>query len=182
MANGQSVKNIMLVLSEYAVVPLDATLRDALLALQDAQSKVPEGRHPHRAVLVKDGKGRIVGKLGHLAFLRALVSEQVAFCDREILERAGVSADMQSASEHMFDLLGEDLFDLSERVRSVRIRDAYWAMNASVEENESYYDAIKAFLKHQTLSLLVTRKGETIGVLRLCDLFDELAKQAVEHE
>ncbi len=89
---------------------------------------------------------------------------------------------MQSASENMFDLLGGDLFDVSERVASVRVCDAYSAMNACVDENESYYDAIKAFLKHQTLSLLVTRKGKTIGVLRLCDLFDEFAKQAVEND
>ena len=44
---------------------------------------------------------------------------------------------------------------------------------AAVGEDEM----ISHFLRHQTLSLLVTRGGRTIGLLRLSDLFDELARQ-----
>jgi hypothetical protein len=36
-----------------------------------------------------------------------------------------------------------------------------------------------AFVRHQTLSLLVTRRGTTVGILRLSDLIDELARQIV---
>ena len=66
------VLDIMLPLNEYAVVSIDATLYDAFISLKEAQKKLPKGRQPHRAVLVVDNKGKIVGKLGHLGFLRAL--------------------------------------------------------------------------------------------------------------
>ena len=66
------VKDLMLSLSEYAVVDEDATILDALRALAASQAKVPPGKQPHRAILVRDRRGEIVGKLHHFAFLRAL--------------------------------------------------------------------------------------------------------------
>ena len=73
MSERKLVRDLALSLDEYAVVPPEATLLEALDALDAAQEKVPEGHYPHRVVLVRDGGGKILGKLGHFAFLRALV-------------------------------------------------------------------------------------------------------------
>ena len=50
----KTVKDLMLPLEEYAVVHEDATLREAMMALDQAQNRVHAGRQPHRAVLVAD--------------------------------------------------------------------------------------------------------------------------------
>lgn len=55
--NAKTVKDLMVPLDNYAVVPEDATLLDAIAALEKSQKNLPTGRQPHRAVLVVDAGG-----------------------------------------------------------------------------------------------------------------------------
>ena len=171
------VKDLMLSLSEYAVVDEDATVLDALVALDAAQAHLTPGRQPHRAILVRTRQGAIVGKLHYFAFLRALVSERKVAGERDLLERAGVGDDLRDASVRMLDLLTGDLVNVCERARRVAVRDVCTPASQSISEDASLFDAIAEFLAHQTLSLLVRRGTTTVGILRLSDLFDELARQ-----
>ncbi len=178
----KTVKEVMLSLSEYAVVGEDATILDALKALKESQDKLPPGRQPHRAVLVRDLGGRIIGKLHHFAFLRALVAERKPMIEREVFDRAGVSDDLLASSMQTLDFLTSDLVDVCERSRNVAVRDVYTPATQGIGEDASLADAVSAFLAHQTLSLLVRRAGETVGILRLSDLFDELARQIMQDD
>lgn len=178
----KTVKEVMLSLSEYAVVGEDATILDALKALKESQDKLPPGRQPHRAVLVRDLGGRIIGKLHHFAFLRALVAERKPMIERKVFDRAGVSDDLLASSMQTLDFLTSDLVDVCERARNVAVRDVYTPATQGIGEDASLADAISAFLAHQTLSLLVRRAGETVGILRLSDLFDELARQIMQDD
>ena len=179
---GIGVADIMVPLEEYAVVDEDATVLDALHALQASQERLDPGRQPHRAILVRDRRGTIVGKLHHFAFLRALVPEKKARATQEIFDRAGVADDLRDSSMQMLDFLTSDLLDLCERARSVAVRDVCTYATVGIDERSSLADAIPAFLRHQTLSLLVTRQGRTVGILRLSDLFDELSRQILQGE
>jgi CBS domain-containing protein len=176
------VADIMVPLDEYAVVDEDATVLDALRALQASQEKLPPGRQPHRAILVRDRNGRIVGKFHHFAFLRALVPERKARATQELFDRAGVGDDLRDSSMHMLDFLTGDLLDLCERARSVAVKDVCTYATVGIDERATLPDAIPVFLRHQTLSLLVTRMGRTVGILRLSDLFDELSRQIMQGE
>ncbi len=171
------VKDMMLSLEEYAVVAEDATILDALVALDDSQVKVPPGRQPHRAVLVRGANGAIVGKLHHFAFMRALIPERDPMLEKNVLDQAGVSDDLLQASMQTLDFLTGDLVNVCERARNVRVRDVCTPANAGIDEAAPLSDAIAAFLKHQTLSLLVRRGQEAVGILRLSDLFDALANE-----
>ena len=174
------VKSIMLSLSEYAIVGEDATLAEAIGVLDRSRASLPAGRSPHRAVLVRDEGGTIVGKLGHLAFLRAILPESRDWSSSAMLDRAGVTDDLQESSAGMFGLLEEEGFDVGERARSIRVIDVCTKANACVEAEASLLEATRAFLAHQTLSLLVTERGRTVGILRLADLFDEIARQVTQ--
>jgi len=175
-------KDLMLSLSEYAVVDETATILDALHALAASQAQVPPGRQPHRAVLVRDRHGSIVGKLHHFAFLRALVPERKPLVERAMLDRAGVSDELLASSMQALDLLTGDLVDVCQRARNVVVRDVYTPAAASIDGEATLADAIGAFLSQQTLSLLVRRGGTIVGILRLSDLFDELARQIMADE
>jgi len=171
------VKDLMLSLSEYAVVDERATILEALEALDVSQAQLPAGRQPHRAILVRTRDGAIVGKLHYHAFLRALVSERKVMVEQDLLDRAGVGDDLRDRSVRMLDLLTGDLVDVCERARHVRVRDVCTPVTQSIREDASLFDAIAEFLAHQTLSLVVRRGTTTVGILRLSDLFDELARQ-----
>jgi len=174
------VKDLMLALSEYAVVDESATVLEALRTLHRSQENLPPGRQPHRAVLVRNPRGEIIGKLHHFAFLRALVPDRKAMATRDLLDRAGVSDDLRESSMQTLDLLTADLLDVCERLRHVGVREVHSAIATSVDENTLLVDATAIFLKHQTLSLLVTRGSRTVGILRLSDFIDELSRQADE--
>lgn len=178
----KTVRDLMLPLSEYAVVDEDATILDALHELEAKQQKLPPDRQPHRAVLVRDRDGRIVGKLHHFAFLRALAPERKRRTDRSMLDRAGVDDDLLQRSIKALDFLTSDLVNVCVRARSVVVRDVYTSATVSIDEGASLSDAVNLFLTHQTLSLLVRRSGQTVGILRLSDLFDELARQIKQDE
>jgi CBS domain-containing protein len=172
----------MIPLAEYAVVDEDATVLDALQALDAAQRNLPPDRHPHRAILVRDETGRIVGKLHHFAFLRALLPDRKARGAQALLDRAGVDDDLRDSSWYNLDLLTADMVNICERARSVKVGEVSTAAAVSIDENARLAEAIPVFLAHQTLSLLVTRRGRTVGVLRLSDFFDELARQIMGGE
>jgi CBS domain-containing protein len=171
------VKDLTLSLHEYAVVGEDATILDALRALDASQAALPQGRQPHRAVLVRDRHGEIVGKLHHFAFLRALIAQRRGLVEGGLLDRAGLGEDVLQASLQTLGLLTDDLVDVCVRARTVAVRDVYTPATASIDEDAPLAEAAAAFVEHQTLSLLVRRGGRTVGILRLSDLFDELARQ-----
>lgn len=171
------VMDLTLSLSEYAVVDEDATILDALRALDKSQAALPPGRQPHRAVLVRDRHGTIVGKLHHFAFLRSLMVQRRALPEGAMLDRAGVGDDLLHASMETLGLLTGDLVDVCVRARNVAVRDVYTPATAGIDAEASLADAATAFVTRQTLSLLVHRGGRTVGILRLSDLFDELARQ-----
>jgi CBS domain-containing protein len=170
------VKDLMLPLDEYAVVHEDDTVLDALRAMDEARAWLAEDRQPHRAVLVRDSSGAIVGKMHQFAFLRALIPER-GEVDRDFLERAGVDNDLLATSRQTLDLLTADLVDICARARSVSVGRVCTRVSTSIDESASLFDAIGLFLEHQTQSLLVRRGRETVGILRLIDLFDELARR-----
>ncbi|MFC1611026.1 CBS domain-containing protein [Myxococcota bacterium] len=182
MTQTRRVRDIMLSLSEYGVVEQDATLLDALHALEDAQARLPEGRYPHRAVLVRNAHGAIIGKLGHLAFLRALSPWRKSVEAEAVFERALMSDDMRASSMEALSLLTDDLINVCESARNVTVGQACVPTTASIDEKAPLVEAITVFVDNRTLSLLVRRGWETVGVLRLSDLFDEIARQVRRDE
>ena len=58
-----TVKELMVPLEAYATVPREASLREAILALEKAQMTLAPSRHLHRAILVLDESGKVVSKI-----------------------------------------------------------------------------------------------------------------------
>ncbi len=177
-----SVRQMMISLSEYAVVDQDATILDALRKLKESQQNLPEGRQPHWSVLVRNRRGDIIGKLHHFAFLRALLPERKPLSEREMLQMAGVTDELLISSMQTLGFLTSDLVDLCEQARSICVRDVYTPATHGIADDAPLTDAIAAFVEYQTLSLLVQRGDRTVGVLRLTDLFDELSREIMQDE
>ena len=85
------VRDLMLLLNEYATIQADSSLKEALESLSQAQLCLEDGRHQHRAVLVLNENGEVVGKLSHWAVLRALEPKLLKTDDIASLARAGLT-------------------------------------------------------------------------------------------
>jgi len=166
------VRDVMLPLDDVPTIRESATLRDAVRALAEAQERRPPGRPSYRAVLVVNDSGQVVGKLGYLSFLAALEPGHEPL---EALDRAGLAPDLiASISDHM-RLLRPGLRDLCLRSAHLRVGDVMRRLDESIEEGAPLSEAIASLVRLQTLSILVRRKSEIVGLLRLADLYDLIA-------
>ena len=95
-----TVKDLMVPLSEYATVAEDATLYEAVLALEEAQENFEDKhtRYRHRAILMLDKNGTVVGKLSQLDVLKALEPKYQEKVEGKESHRLGISKSFMISS------------------------------------------------------------------------------------
>lgn len=178
--NDKLAKDLMVPVAEYPTVAEEKTLLDAVLAIDEAHRRLPEGRQPYRAALVVDRNGKIIGKVGQLSFLKALEPQHNVLGEMEKITVAGVSSEFISKVMDHFRFFQDDLTDLCARATNVTLRDAMSPVTESIDENAPLGEAIYKIVTWQTLSILVKRGDEVVGLLRLSDLFEEVSRQMRE--
>ncbi|MCP4571423.1 MAG: CBS domain-containing protein [bacterium] len=169
------VKDLMLPLSEYAVVSGEASLKDALAALLASGDRLPAGKPRHRAVLVSDPQGGIEGKVGQHDFIEALEPKYKVLGDVEQLSTAGLDEGFVDSIMENYRFWWEDLQDLCRRARAVRVRQVMKSVATRIDEEASVAEAMHMFVMARAQSLLVTRQEKVVGILRLSDVFGEVA-------
>jgi len=174
--NKRQVKDLMIPLHEYALVSSDATLQDAIRILREAHVRRPSNdRLPPRAVLVADADNRVIGQVEMLDILKALEPKYSLLGDISSLSRAGVSDELISSVTDNLSFWQGDMSDACRRVRTMKISEIMHPLKESIDENASLTDGIHKIVMWHTMRILVSRKGEIVGVLRLADLFGAAA-------
>jgi len=190
-----SVKDVMVPISDYATVSQEATLYDAVLALEKAQGKFDQNRYRHRAILVYDENGKITGKISQLAILQALEPKYEHKITGKISQLAILQA-LEPKYEHFeiprsrllfspkfmnslfdqYDLWNKPLDDICKKAGQKRVKEfaERFSEGEIVEEETTLNEAIHMLVVGQLQSLLVMRKEEVTGLLRLTDVFHEV--------
>lgn len=183
----KQVKDLMLPLSDYAVVSQDATVAEALDALKTACDRIPMDLQPPRAVLAVDENQNVIGQLGHLEFLKALEPKYGMFGNLEVLSKADLSTDFITSMMENYCILQDSLSNLCRTAMSVKVQKIMRSVSDSIDENAPLTEAIHKMVMWQSMRILVTRLGKVVGILRLADLFaevssciDQLKQQAKE--
>lgn len=171
-----TVKDLMIPLAEYATVSEEATLYDAVLALERAQEAFDPKKHRHRAILVFDKKNKIVGKLSQLDILRALEPKYGEMGDLGPLSRAGFSPEFLRSMVGKFSLFNAPLTDICRKAARLKVRDLMYTPTEGeyVEEGASLGESIHQLIMGHHQSLLVTKNDDIVGILRLTDVFKEI--------
>lgn len=168
------VKDLMVPLSEYATVSEDATLLEAITALEEAQEKFDKDRYRHRAILVKGEGGKIIGKLSQLDVLKALEPKY-----QEMKKQPGKMTQQGSSGNSIkprfeeCDLWETPLEDICSKVNQRRVKDFMYTPSEGeyVTEETSLDTAIHQLITGEHQSLLVTKDDTITGVMRLTDVF-----------
>ncbi len=170
-----SVKDLMVPLSEYATVAEDATLYQAVLALEEAQENFEDKhtRYRHRAILMLDKDGHVVGKLSHLDVLKALEPKYQEKIEGEESHRLGISAAFMKSVFENYKLFANPLDDICRKAGEQPVKNFMQTPSEGeyVSEDVSLEVAIHQFIMGQHQSLLVTRDEKIVGILRLTDVF-----------
>ncbi len=172
------VKELMVPLSEYATVAEEASLYEAVVALEVAQEKFDKSaeRDKHRAVLVFDKDQQIIGKVSQLDVLRSLEPKYEEMGDMKAISRFGWSADFVKSMLSNYGLWEKPLQDICKKAAQKKVKDLMvtYSEGEYVAENATLDEAIHLMVMGNHQSLLVTRDKSIIGILRLTDVFREV--------
>ena len=174
------VRDLMVPLSEFDMVPEDASLMEAFEALKKAQTSFEKRRNGHRAILVVDQKNQFSGKLSKHDVIEALELHDLEI--REALEegsmhRLGFSENFVG-SNRIVDSFGEKtLENLCEKAAKLRVKAIMYTPEKGefVKEGATMDTAIHQLIIGHHHSLLVTaehNEHKIVGVLRLTDIFE----------
>ena len=148
------VKDLMVPIEEYATVSQDASLFEAVQALEQAQEKLDRMRYPylHRAILVFDQNKKIVGKISQLDALRALEPQYEKMGDSATLSRAGFSPQFLQSIMKQFSLLSDSLVNICSRASNRKVKSFMYAPGEGeyVEEDATLAEAIHQLVEHSS--------------------------------
>jgi len=172
------VKEIMVPLEEYATVSEEATLHEAVMALEEAQRSFEKDRYKHRAILVYDKNRRIVGKLSQLDLVKGIETGYRTIGDLKGVSRSGFNPDYIKALIKEHSLWQKPMDDLCGKAARMKVKDIMYTPEEGeyVEVDVTLDQAINQLVIGRHQSLLVTRSGAVVGVLRLTDVFNRVCE------
>ncbi len=158
-----TVEDVMVPLSGYTTIPLGASLAEAFEAMSGAlagEGKSDPSAPRDFAVLVLDGGGDVVGRLVVWDILQGLEPQSWKGVDALSMVD-GLVAWQQPLS------------NLAQKVRQVRVRDLVepLASEERIDVAVPLDQAVHRLIRLRAMSLIATRDGRSVGVLRVVDVF-----------
>ncbi|MFP4369998.1 MAG: HPP family protein [Candidatus Kapaibacterium sp.] len=169
------VRDLMIPLSDYPKVHKNVTFYEAVKTLELAQKNLKGNQYPYRAVLVYDDDGSIIGKIGHRSFLKALEPNRHIYDEVEKLSRQDLSSTYIDSMMHHMEMWEDNIMDFCHIAQSVKAEDMMQNPNESISADDTIAQAIHIIVMWNSLSILVKEKGKIIGLVRITDLYKEVA-------
>jgi CBS domain-containing protein len=170
--------DIMVPLAEYATVSQDASLFEAVQALEKAQTRFDQNKYRHRAILVYNEQDKIVGKLSQMDVIRALEPKYKEMGDISKMSHWELSPAFIKSMMKSFDLWQTPLEDICRKAGQIKVKDIMYTPAAGeyVNRDTTLDQAIHQLIVGHHQSLLVTQEERVVGILRLTDVFHQVCK------
>jgi len=168
------VRDLMLSLDQCATVHENATIRDALISLDNAQLRLGIDRPPFRTVLVLDDDQHVVGKLTYWSILRRIEPGFLRCSECVMLSRVCLSPEVIESLNTWLSGFANNLSMMCAEAAKTRARDAMIPVAGSVDGDTSLPDAIHELVSKDLQMVPVRTNGETVGILRASDVFEEI--------
>jgi CBS-domain-containing membrane protein len=168
------IKDLMVPFSEYGVISEEATIYEAVLALEKAQEQFDTERYRHRAILVHDKNKKIIGKLGQLDVLRSLEPRYEEMRgDSHGITKFGFSRSFLLSMLESYKLFDRPFDDICRKAGQEKVKKYMHKPTEGeyIDESSSLDEAIHLLVLGHHQSLLVTKGDDIVGILRLTDVF-----------
>ncbi len=175
------VRELMIPLSEYATVNYDATLYEAVIALKEAQEKYNISEYKHRAVLVLDNNGQVMGKLSQNDIIRGLEPGYKKIGDAN-LAHWGLSRSFIMSMMETHALWAGRFENICRKAGDIKVKNLIYTPQDGeyVDADATLDEAVHQLVMGHHQSLLVTEDEKVIGIIRLTDVFTLFAKTVSE--
>lgn len=164
MPHEKKVSDIMIPVEDYSTVSEENTVKEAIAILRNSFCNLETGEcHGHRSVLVLNEKNKPVGLLNFRALLLAI--------EPRFLKMEGGPA-----------LYKEGFFTSRAREESnKKVKDIMQPIKfITINRDESLLKAIHLMLNNKLGTLPVMDKERVVGMVRINEVFNELAKAVTD--
>lgn len=167
------VKDIMVPLVEYATVSEDASLAEAVLALERAQEQFKHAHYKHRAILVYDKDNNVVGKVSQLDAIKGVEAGYTKIGDLKAVSHSGFRPAFIKSLMGKYSLWQAPLEDIVKKATQIKVKEIMHTPTEGeyIPDEALLEEAIHLLVMGQHQSLLVTKDREIVGILRLTDVF-----------
>ncbi|MFT5697973.1 MAG: CBS domain-containing protein [Desulforhopalus sp.] len=167
-------KDLMVPISEYATVEIGTPLIEAVQTLEKAQGMYTESKYQHRAVLVMDKSGNVVGKITQLRALKAIEPKFDFINDIAEIKKFNFSEDylveLRTALREQGKIINKTTLSAASNKKVEEFMQAH-SPGEYISEDGSLDQAIHKLVSGRYLSLLVTNGDKITGILRVADVF-----------
>ena len=178
-----SIKPLVVALETYAVVSRDATLFDAIKALEESHDKFFKvahvhgaGRYKHRAVLVADQSGKIIGKITQYDLIKGLEPKYNQIGEGKRLSRFGITNSFMQEQTQLYGIWQRPLASICRKASTILVKNIMQPIPTDqyISDQTTINEAIHHFIISEAQFLLVENQGKTVGLIRLTDIFVEV--------
>ena len=167
------VRELMIPFAEYSTVWEEATLFDAVMALEKALEESDRTRFPHKALLVYDKDDNIVGKVSQLDIMRALEPKYETMGIPGSLSRFGLTRQFQKTMLEELRFWDKPMDDICRKAARIKVKEFMYTPGEGeyINEDASLDEAINQLVMGRHQSLLVMEGDKIVGILRKTDVF-----------
>ena len=156
-------------IDQYTTISEEASLKDAFMALEGAlrgEQQADPGHPRDFAVLVLGKNRQVIGRLVVWDVLKGLETQTVTRVD-------------SMAMIEGYSTWRQPLANLATKARYIKVRNLVKALDKReyISEDANLDEALRKLVSNRFLSLMVTSKGKTVGVLRVVDVFSKVCEK-----
>ena len=186
-----TVADLMIPTEKYPSVSQNATLREALTVLAEAEKTFSAKRSWPRAVLVFNDKGQVVGKVTYWDVIKALEPKYTSLGDARVVCNFGWSAAFIKSMVQKYDLFNQPLSDACAKASKIQVQDVMTTLcekellchgQEIVDYDGSLEEAMHLLVMGNLMALYVRKAKRIVGVVRLSDVFHEISKTIIKGE
>ena len=181
MKNKQ-VKDLMVSISDYATIHENASMSEAIKAIQSEKRRYKEGPYRHQSLIVVDENHHVVGRVSQVDIMRAIEPNYSKLGDARWIGRTALSKEVLIKLRESFNLWERSLQDMRHSVDNANVRDYMQKPTEGefVSEKDTCNVAAHRIVMGRHHSLLVTRGKVIVGVLRSTDIFNCLYDDLIQ--
>ncbi len=171
----KTIKEIMVPVNEYAIVPETASLKAALMALENEKRSYKDGPYRHQSIVVVDANQHVVGRVSQIDIMRAMEPRYKNIGDMS-MGLAGLTSKMLVTIREEFGLWEQPIETLSSIINELEVSDVMQTPTEGefVTETDTLNIAMHRIVMGHHHSLLVMRGKIIVGILRSTDVFNAL--------
>ena len=174
----RQIKELMVPISDYATIHENATMEEAIKALESEKRQYKDGPYRHQSIVVIDDNHHVVGRLSQVDIMRALEPRyrELDKSDQRWISQTFLSKKVLVALRESFNLWEQPLEELCKAISHEKVKDYMQKPTEGeiVSETDTFNIACHRIVMGRHHSLLVTQGKKIVGILRSTDLFNSL--------